>query len=710
MLLELFLVGAGVSAYLRKRTQAAPATAEEQLLSPDKEQLQSERSHKNLLTDLKTAILGSDRQQQELVLNPEKQQELEEYRRASNRNFRLTSIAAGVALFGAIFPAFTLVGIGAVLYLSKEIFATFWKYAKQGHVLNVYLLYVVMAIGMIADGHFVILAIASILSAIAMKIVKKAEETSQHQLLNVFQGHPAKVWIEKDGVELQVDFSSITKGDLVIVNGGEIIPVDGIIQTGIGTIDQHVLTGESQPVEREIGDKVFASTLLLSGRMVILVEVAGEDTIADNIGKILNDTQHYTDNVMARGQKVADDLLPVELCVGAVTIATLGFTASLAALWSNLGSNMVVLGPLSTLNYLQILSRRGILVKDGRVFEALGKVDTIVFDKTGTLTLEQPAVHKIHLLNTEYDENTILAYAAAAEQRLPHPIAQAIVAKANEASIVIPEIADAQYELGYGIQATIEGKLIQVGSLRFMQQKNIAIPEAVPPLQIQAEATGYSLIYVAINGKLISMLELCPTIRPEATEVIQTLKQRGLNLYIISGDHEAPTRHLAKQLGIEHYFAETLPENKAKLINQLKEEEHCVCFIGDGINDAIALKSAQASISIKGASSIATDVAQIVFMDGSLHRLPTLFQLSDEFERTMNKNLLSAVVPGAINIAGIYLLHTRIAISVAIYYMGTVVGLGNTLQPLLKHQDEQQEHPTDESIIKAETEVSDKAN
>ena len=170
-------------------------------------------------------------------------------------------------------------------------------------------------------------------------------------------------------------------------------------------------------------------------------------------------------------------------------------------------------------------------------------------------------------------------------------------------------------------------------------------------------------------------------------QLIKNLQQRGLTTYIISGDHEQPTRTIALQLGVDHYFAETLPEHKAQLINQLREQGKFVCFIGDGINDAIALKSAQVSISLKGASSAATDTAQIIFMDGTLTPLEQLFHLTDEFERTMHTNLLLSIVPGVINIAGVYFLHFGIAASMVLFYGATALGLTNTVLPLIKHQD-----------------------
>jgi len=300
--------------------------------------------------------------------------------------------------------------------------------------------------------------------------------------------------------------------------------------------------------------------------------------------------------------------------------------------------------------------------------------------------IEQPTVGKIHSL-AAYDEHTVLRYAAAAEYRQTHPVAKAILAKAHALELTLPVMEDACYELGYGIQVSIDNQLIQVGSLRFMQQKNIKLPDDIITLQQQAGEQGYSLIYIAIDQHLAGLLEMHPSIRPEASEIIKDLKRRNLKLVIISGDHEQPTRHLAQQLGIDDYFAETLPENKADLIQKLRDEGRFVCFIGDGINDAIALKSAQVSISLKGASSAATDTAQIIFMDKSLQRLPSLFKLSDEFEQTMNTNLMGSVIPGIINIAGVYFLHTGIAVGMGIFYLGGLAGLGNTLLPLAKHQD-----------------------
>ena len=625
---------------------------------------------KQILRDVHNAIIGQP------ISSPEKRKDL-----------ILSATATGVILLGIRFPSLYLFGGLAALYLARHFLYATWLDLKQGRYLTVYAMSSALAIGMIASGSLLLATVGIFASDFMVKLVKKTEENSQKHLVNIFSEQPSHVWLEKDGIEIQVPFDNVQKDDIVVVHAGEVIPVDGLIQQGMASIDQHVLTGESQAVEKTIGDEAFAATLVLTGRVHIQVKTAGNETVAAKIGHILNNTEDYKEKLMLRGKRIADGLLPVELGAGGLALVLINPTAAMAALWSGLGYRMMVYGPISVLNYLQIFSRQGILIKDGRVLESIHAVDTIVFDKTGTLTLEQPSIGNIHLFAT-YDETQLLTYAASAEYRQTHPIAKAILDKANaqQISLLTPDSTDCV--VGYGVKVQLEQKLVCVGSARFMQRESIELTPKITEIQQQAEQQGYSLIYIAIDDELAGILEMQPSIRPEAKELINYLHQRGLSTYIISGDHEQPTRNIAEELGIQHYFAETLPEHKANLVKQLREESKFVCFIGDGINDAIALKSAQVSISMKGASSAATDTAQIIFMNGSLTPLFKLFELTDEFEKTMNNNLLLSVAPGIFNIGGVYVLHFGLAASMSIFYLGSAAGLANTLLPFIKHRDE----------------------
>lgn len=673
MLIELTLIGG--AAYLLKY-KSINSSIKKAALKP-----------KQMLQSIQHVLMDTERQQQQIELNSEISNELKNIDKNNQRDLILFSGALGMALLTPVNPIFIVGSVAAQLYIMLPYFQLVWADLKAGRILTVNLESVVIFLGIMAKGYLALSAILGIALNLFTTILKRTEDNAEKRLTHIFANHPNRVWVEKDGVEVEVDFDTLKVDDIVIVNAGEVIPVDGVIQHGQASIDQHLLTGESQPVERGEGEKVFAATLLLAGRISVKVTTAGEDTVAAKIGHILDNTQHYKENLITRGQQIADRFLPVTWSIAAITWPLLGSSAALTVLFASLGLNMIFLGPLSVLAYLQILSRRGILIKDGRILESLRQVDTIVFDKTGTLTLEQPKVGHIHTFN-DYDTHTVLRFAAAAEYRQPHPIAKAILAKAAEAELDIPEPEAANYQTGYGIKVKLAAETVCVGSARFMQREGIIFPDNLTQIQNQAEEQGYSLIFVSVGQHLVGILEMHPSIRPEAADIIHKLKQRGYKLCIISGDHEQPTRNLAKQLGIDRYFAEVLPENKADLVQQLRQEGKFVCFIGDGINDAIALKSAQVSISLKGASTAATDTAQIILMDGTLNHLESLFLLSDEFENTMDTNFLTTIVPGVICIGGVYFLHFGLTAGMATYYLGSAAGLSNSLLPLMRHQDE----------------------
>ncbi|OQW90737.1 MAG: hypothetical protein BWK79_18925 [Beggiatoa sp. IS2] len=673
MFIELLIFGGAVTLWQGlKGTSAHPIMSE-----PTKHATQ-------VFKDLKTAIFGDERQQMQSNLNSERKSEIGTRKNKENQKIILAAGATGLAIFGTVSPFFYLVGSGAVIYLGRHVLKMIYQDFKQNHFITVHLISAILMFGMIATGQLVLATLAGLIGGFLVKLIKQVEDNSQQQLINVFSGHPRHVWLEKDGVELEIAFETLQKGDIIVVHAGEIIPADGVIHLGSASIDQRILTGESQPIEKIIGDQVFAATLVLTGRIRILVTTAGEETLAANIGQVLNNTQNYKDTLMLRGKKIADGLLPIELGIGATTYLLFGAVPAIATLWSGLGYRMIILGPISVLNYLQILSRQGILVKDGRILESLRQVDTVVFDKTGTLTLEQPTVGKIHRC-ADYNEREILYYAASAEYRQTHPIAKAILDAARDQQIQLDVPETTYCEVGYGLKICLSQKTVLVGSMRFIQREGIVLSQFLEQLQQQAEEFGHSLLYVSIDQAVVGVLEIEPTLRPEAAELIKQLHQRNITTYIISGDHEQPTRNIAQQLGIQHYFAETLPEHKANLINQLKDEGRFVCFIGDGINDAIALKASQISISLKGASSAATDTAQIIFMDGTLAPLSYLFKIVDEFENTMKNNFLLSVVPGVLNVSGVYLLNFSISTSMGLFYMGTIAGLVSAILPLLKH-------------------------
>ena len=687
MLIELTLLG-GVTYWLKKKRaqkKSIQPVTDLQVLEESNPSVSNSFQVTTLLKDIKNSVMTDEREQLQQTIDPSLSAAIETAQKQTWKNTKLSAGSVGLALLSKSFPIFAIPSALLILYLFRGMFHLILKDFKRKQYLSSSLMTGIILFGIIATGQLVLASLLGIIGGFFARIIHRIEASSQQQLVTIFNDHPAQVWVLKEGVEIQMDYEAIKIGDIVSVKAGEVIPVDGVIAFGSADIDQHVLTGESQAVEKTIGDTVFASTLLLSGRIGICVETSGQDSVVAQIGKVLNETKSYKDTQMLRGRAIANRFMLITLGLSAVTVPLLGATSAVAILSAGLGSSLSFLGPLTVLSYLQILSRNGILVKDGRVFEFLREVDTVVFDKTGTLTLEQPTVGKIHALG-DYSETTVLRYAAAAEYRQPHPIAKAILARAKATQLELPELDNASYEMGFGIKVMIDDLLIRVGSARFLQREGIILP-GTQAIEEQAETEGYSLIYVGINQQLAGILEIQPTLRPEAQQIIAYLKQRDIKLYIISGDHEKPTRKMAQQLGIDNYFSETLPANKAQLVEKLRNEGRFVCFIGDGINDAIALKAAQVSISIKGASSAATDTAQIIFMDGTLNHLEQLFNLADDFEETMKSNYVVSIVPGIITISGVYLLNFGFATGLGLFYLGMMAGLGNVFLPLAKHQD-----------------------
>jgi Cu2+-exporting ATPase len=500
-----------------------------------------------------------------------------------------------------------------------------------------------------------------------------------------------------DNVEVEIPFERLQVGDTLLVQAGQMIPIDGAIIQGEAAIDQQRLTGESQPIEKGADDPVLAATVVLSGKLQIRVEKTGEATLAAQVGEMLANTVDYHLSIEQCGRAIADRWVVPSLLTTGLAGITLGMRSAVSVLSNMPGIDMILLGPLTLLNYLNLASRHNILVKDGRSLELLHQVDTVVFDKTGTLTLEQPEVKTIHLCVTTgtvdaLDEDTILTYAAAAEQRQGHPIAKAILTAAEARGLTLPTVQDADYALGYGLRVWLQdehqitGSQIRVGSERFMVMEFIAIPAEVAAIQAASEELGHSLVMVAVEDTLVGVIELQTTIRPEAAEVIAALHARNLETVIISGDQEAPTRTLAKTLGIDRYFANVLPEQKAAFVEKLQAAGQTVCFIGDGINDAIALKKAEVSISLRGATTIATDTAQIILMGQTLQNVPKLFDLSRELERNLKTSLYLVTVPCFFVIGGVFFLHAGMPLAVFAYTATFAAGVGNAMSPMFRHR------------------------
>jgi Cu2+-exporting ATPase len=625
--------------------------------------------------------------------------------RLANRRFAMGMTSLVFSLVGQwLFPPLIPLAVGVgLLGSSAAYFYAYeeWKRTKRLgaiHLLCIYSLYLWLGGNAAAGG------LGAALFGLMLKTKTLSENQSRNNLVSMFQLQPDKVWVRSDGIEIEIGFEQVQIGDIIVLHAGQIVPVDGTIVAGIATIDQHMLTGEAQPVEKRAGDTVLAVTLLISGQIDIKVEKTSKETTAGQIAEILNRTAGNSKPNVRAGVSTIDWLVVPTLALSAASWPFIGTAGAVSLIGANSTFTSHLSGSLAMLNYLNLAARSGILVKNAHALEQLSQIDTIVFDKTGTLTLELPHIAQIHTLTT-FDADEVLRFAAAAEARQTHPIARAILEAAAEHSLQLSAIDQAHYEVGYGIkvrliESSVDSRtvdshpviqssshpLIRVGSGRFMEMEGIALPTQVQTLTDACQAQGHSLVMVAVNDELVGAIELRPTVRPEAQQITQGLRKFGLDLYIISGDQEAPTRALAHSLGMSGYFANTLPEAKADLVAGLQAKGRTVCFIGDGINDAIAMRQAEVSISLRGATTVATDTAQVILMKGNLNQLLYLFQLGRAFERDLKLNVRFTTAVTAVAMSGILLAGFTFVATEVFYSISLFGGLAIAMKPLLEYR------------------------
>jgi heavy metal translocating P-type ATPase len=589
---------------------------------------------------------------------------------------------AAVAQFAV--PALIPVSALVFAYTAVPSFRNAWRVVTKERRLGVDVLDSIVVLACLATGHVMAGAILAWCLCFGRVLVRRTEDNSKKLLLGAFGKQPRFVWLLKNGVEIQIALDKLQKGDIVMVHTGEVVPVDGVIVEGMAMIDQAALTGESTPAEKGVGDQVFASTVMVAGKVQVAVERSGGETATAKIAQILNNTAGYTLASQHKGEQLADKAVIPTLAVGALAYGTMGPQGAAAVLNSDMGTGIRMAAPLAMLSTLALCAQRGVLVKDGRALDLLCNVDTVLFDKTGTLTRERPEIGRI-IASNGHKEREILGYAAAAERKFHHPIAQAILDRAAEEGLELPIADSTQYKVGYGITVEIDGHLVRVGSRRFMDMEGIPLTAEVESALEEAHREGHTMVMVGVDDVLGGALELRASVRPEVPEIIKGLRSRGVKqIAIISGDHDAPTRRLAEQLGMDRYFAQVLPTDKADYVEKLQKEGRKVCFVGDGINDAIALKKANVSVSLRGATSIATDTAHVVFMEPGLGKLSELLDIARDLQSNVRRSWVLILAPNITCIVGAFTMGFGIAMSVLTNNVAALAALANGIFPMRK--------------------------
>ena len=589
----------------------------------------------------------------------------------------LTGALASMGFFavGHVIPGAAPLGMAAYLYSAIPYMKNVETALVRDKKVNVDVLFFMADALTLGTRNYFTAAFGLSLIHAAKFTVKKVKDDSAKMVTHLFRELPQFVWILVDGIEVEIPLSKVKAGDLLVLTSGTVIPVDGVIQEGVAQIDQRALTGEAQPAEKGKEDPVFANTIVIAGRLLVRVDRSGTDTASAQIAEMLLNSVSFKSGVQLKGERWADQMSLPMLVSAMILLPFIGPISTVVFINSHIGARILLLAPLTTLRHISEASMMGVLVKDGRALEQLCDVDTILFDKTGTLTTDQPEVKMVTARNGRTAKE-ILTYAAMAERKLGHPIAKAILKKAREEEITLDDVHDSHYTIGYGVSVELDGKIVRVGSVRFFRQEGITIPEDVLKEQEESHALGNTFILVGIDDQVGGTLELQPQIRPETQKIIAQLRAFGItHMGIVSGDAQAPTKKLAEELGMDEYFYNVLPESKAAIVEALQAKGKVVCFIGDGINDSIALKKANVSMSIAGATSIAKDMAEIIFMDGSLNHLAAVMELSKRLEVNLRRSLMLCLAPSIINLSGAFVFKFNILTALLVNYSFSALGV-----------------------------------
>ena len=490
-----------------------------------------------------------------------------------------------------------------------------------------------------------------------------------------------KVWLKKDDQEILVNASDIQPGDTVVVHMGNVIPFDGEVSGGEGMVNQASLTGESLPVRREKGKTVYAGTVLEEGELEILVKAVSGSTRFEKIVTMIEDSEKLKSALESKAEHLADKLVPYTLLgTGIVGLVTRNVTKALSVLMVDFSCALKLAMPIAVLSAIREAGQHGITVKGGKYLEAVAEADTIVFDKTGTLTKAKPTVKEIVVFG-DCPEDEALRIAACLEEHFPHSMAKAVVDAAKKRKLYHEEMhSKVEYIVAHGISSYIEEKKVVIGSSHFVFEDEDCRIRPKMQERFDALPSEYSHLYLAIDGELTAVICIEDPLREEAEDMVRMLKEEGLKkVVMMTGDSERTAASIARRVGVDEYYSEVLPEDKARFVEKEKEAGRKVIMIGDGINDSPALSAADAGIAISDGAEIAREIADITIAADDLRVIVTLKKLANAMMKRIqcnyrgivgiNSGLIALGVGGVIQPTTSALLHNTSTLAISLKSM-----------------------------------------
>ena len=464
---------------------------------------------------------------------------------------------------------------------------------------------------------------------------KSLDDLARSMALNV-----DKVWVRSQGTEVLVPLTKVRSGDEVVVRSGNMIPLDGTVLEGEAMVNQAALTGEAMPVRKAEGSTLYAGTVVEEGECVFIAKAEGGSNRYDKIVAMIEESEKLKSSTENRALVLADKLVP--WCLGATVVTyllTRNATRAISCLMVDFSCALKLSMPLAVLSAMRECGSYHITVKGGKYLEALSKADTIVFDKTGTLTRATPQVVEV-VPFSGCNEREVLQLAACLEEHFPHSMANAVVRAAKERGISHEEMhSEVEYIVAHGIASRVGGERVVIGSHHFVFEDEKCTIPAAEQQKFDALKPAYSHLYMAASGQLVGVICISDPLRPEAAAVLNGLRALGIrNTVMMTGDSERTAAAIAKQVGVDRFFAEVLPEDKANFVQQATAEGHTVVMIGDGINDSPALSAADIGIAINSGAAIAREIADVTIKADSLEELVALKAIANSLQKRVHAN------------------------------------------------------------------------
>ncbi|MEA2098610.1 MAG: heavy metal translocating P-type ATPase, partial [Campylobacterota bacterium] len=517
-----------------------------------------------------------------------------------------------------------------------------------------------------------------------LEIGEYIEETTVHRsddlIRELAKPNVVETWIELDNngkKELKkVKTSSVKVSDIVVVGAGDTIPIDGHIINGAASVNQVSMTGESEPISKQRGDRVISGTVVVEGRMKIWAEQVGEDTATARIKNYITTSLNEKSSVGLKATKLADKPVPVTLGLAGLSYAiSRDFETVASVLQADYSCALKLATPVAFKTSIAQAGRDGIMIKGAKSIEALNDADTFVFDKTGTLTYGELEVEKITSFHTDWSEEDVLNLTASAEEHYFHPVAAAVVEAAKKHGFVHMHHEEVEFIVAHGVKTIVENKDVLIGSRHFLEDDNSVDFSAYEEKIRACLLNGRTLLYVSFDGKLLGTIGMRDTVRENARAMIKRLKESGVKQTVmLTGDIKSKAEILAKELGIDKVYADMKPTDKSRIIEELRDSGCKVAFVGDGINDAPALMSADVGISMSKGADIAKATADVGLLKDDIEAIVDLRVLSQKTMSLINSNFNATVGINSIILAGATLGLFK-PLTTAILHNGTTIGL-----------------------------------